>query len=134
MTPAVLDRAADTAALLADASAARTIGGQIGVHLTPFAPGCQDLAIGHPDRWRVYQGRSLETVLRSVLTRLARAAGDVAAEDCPAGGVDLTARIEGAPRPLAVIFEGAGLAAVAETLATLARRRWSPEGANPLEH
>ena len=120
---------ASSDALTADASAARTIG----LHLTPFAPLAEKWGIGDPRRWKTFCMVTPDRAVRSALTRLRRAPGDVRAEIyAPADDVALMAVVEGfgaepgGRQPMAVFHDGLTLDETRAVLAQLTRAGWTP--------
>jgi hypothetical protein len=124
-----------------DARAARTPtppASMIQVHLTPYAPGCRDLATSHPKRWATFVGRPPARVIRALLTRLRRAPGDVRVrtDDPPLvvgdwADVDLMAEVDGVAVPVATICRGVTGAQAADILADLAKAGWRPRDILP---
>jgi len=125
---------AERSQALADASAARTW--PIGVHLTPFAPGCEQLRIDDRRRWRTFYGRTVEEALRSTLSllRLSPSACSAAQE-----GTDtvllaavrpellkLVSSEPGAVVPHALFWDGASLDQLQTAIADLTGRGWKP--------
>lgn len=95
-------------------------------HLTPHAPDCAERRIGDPARWLRVGGASITGGLQTLLTRLGRAAADVAVQAQQLGDVGLfTARPGEARVPLAFITEPADAAALNAALQTLS----NPQGA-----
>ncbi len=133
-------QAADHAQAMADASAARTW--PISVHLTPFAPGCRDMAIDNPKRWRTFYGRSVEQATRSVLTRLNLRPGAVRVSIEPSGDVNMLATppaeldgmrstASGQLVPFATFWDGVTSAELEATLSSLAAQDWVPPAKLP---
>ena len=119
----------------------------IAVHLTPFAPGCERLAIGHPDRWRTFHARPAISVVRTVLTRLRLDPAACRASAEPNGDSGLLAPVPperlrlvaaddqdlaGAPVPQALFFDGLTPAQLGACLTELAQARWTPIPKDPL--
>lgn len=131
---------ADRVLALADASAARTW--PISVHLTPFAPGCRDMAIDNPKRWRTFYGRTVDQAVRSVLTRLHLKPGAVRVAIEPGGDVNIVAtapaELDGMKStaagqlvPFATFWDGASKAEVEAALVALTNQGWIPPAKLP---
>lgn len=137
-----------TAAAANLASAARTppspAARSIGVHLTPYAPGCSRLPPGHYRRWRFFLGETAFDVVRQTLHKLCLRPGQVRASVQANGDIALSNRdrlepyIEGDPAhddpaPLALLFEDITLRDVEAALTDLARRGWTPPTAGAVQ-
>lgn len=133
--------AAERAQMEDDASAARTW--PISLHLTPFAPGCQTLAIDNPRRWRTFYGRPVMQVVKAVLARLNLTPTAVrAGPGAGPGDVDLLAlppahldgalsTPQGALVPYATFWDGLTLADLESAIAELTAQGWKPAAPLP---
>ncbi|MBW8815565.1 MAG: hypothetical protein JF588_19260 [Caulobacterales bacterium] len=124
-----------------DASGARIR--TVAVHLTPFAPGCEGLAIANPKRWATLYGRTPLGAVKATLKRINRPPRAVAIAAGPApGDVDLLARptvaqlgkaSDGEAVPFATFHHGLTLVEVRAALAALVAEDWAPARAFPAD-
>jgi hypothetical protein len=111
----------------------------VGVHLTPFAPGCSSLGISDERRWKFLWGALPQPAMRSVLTRLNRAPAEITVETQPNGDLDLLATIHAREdnhqlhlsdadgrAPLAVLWHGMTETEARAELAALTAAGWRP--------
>jgi hypothetical protein len=105
-----------------NASAARTW--PISVHLTPFARGCERLAINSPARWKTFYGRTPGQVVRNTLKRLNLTPAECRAR---AEGTDVALLAGAPPVPHALFWDGLTVDQLAAELKALADQRWTPE-------
>ncbi len=116
----------------------------IGVHLTPYAPGCGHLMIGDPRRWRMFWAVGPVVALKATLRRLAvrprdcrierEANGDVALWGPYVGSADYVLSLDADGRaPLAFIHDGLTVEGAERALGEIRKSGWSPDLSNPFE-
>lgn len=109
----------------------------IGVHLTPYAIGCDQLGHNDDRRWKIWLAVPVLDIVKKVLARLRLKPAQIAAArqengDIAIGLVDRSQiLIEGDPAnddpaPLALLFGDIALSEVTAALQDLHRRGWTP--------